>query len=118
MLIKSVSFLPASIKSMNPMQKYPHITELFACMRKMLAIMFLFPANSLISSGTCSTPKLSKQTISLLLQNNQSNVCLHMHIHKGLLHMSHPLFFRQIVSRINTIKSRFILIILLYLKIF
>ena len=45
---------------MNPMQKYPHITELFACTRKMLAFMFLFPINSLISSGTCSTPKLSK----------------------------------------------------------
>ena len=60
MLLKSISFLPASIKSMNPMQKYPHITELFACTRKILAIMFLFPTNSLISSGTCSTPKLSK----------------------------------------------------------
>ena len=42
---------------MNPMQNY--FTELFACTQKMLAIMFLFPANSLISSGTCSTPKLS-----------------------------------------------------------
>ena len=60
MFIKSVSFLPASIKSMNPMQKYPHIIELFACTRKMLAIMFLFLKNSLMSSGTCSTPKLSK----------------------------------------------------------
>ena len=60
MLVKSVYFLPASKKSMNPMQKYPRITELFACTRKMLAIMFLFPTNSLISSGTCSTPKLSK----------------------------------------------------------
>ena len=43
MFVKSVNFLPASIKSMNPMQKYPHITESFACTRKMLAIMFLFP---------------------------------------------------------------------------
>ena len=60
MFVKSVNFLPASIKSMNPMQKYPHIIELFACTRKMLAFMFLFPINSLISSGTCSTPKLSK----------------------------------------------------------
>ena len=60
MLVKSVSFLPASIKSMNPMQKYSHITELFACTRKMFAFMFLFPINSLISLGTCSTPKLSK----------------------------------------------------------
>ena len=59
MLVKSVNFLPASIKSMNPMQKYPH-TELFACTPKMLAFMFLFPTNFLISSETCSTPKLSK----------------------------------------------------------
>ena len=50
------------------MQKYPQITESFACTRKMLAFMFLFCEaedkgrlkNSLISSGTCSTPKLSK----------------------------------------------------------
>ena len=60
MLVKSHNFLPASIKSMNPMQKYPRNTELFACTQKIVVIMFLFPANSLISSGTCSTPKLSK----------------------------------------------------------
>ena len=60
MLLKLVSFLPASIKSVNPMQKYAHITELFVCTRKMLAIMFLFPASSIISSAACSTPKLSK----------------------------------------------------------
>ena len=60
MLAKSVKVLPASIKSMNRMQKYPHIIELFDCTRKMFALMFLFPINSLISSETCSTPKLSK----------------------------------------------------------
>ena len=60
MFVKSDSFLPASIKSIHPMQKYPYITKLFACTRKMLAIVFLFPTNSLISSGTCATPKLSK----------------------------------------------------------
>ena len=43
MFVKSVNFLPASVKSMNPMQKYPHITEFLACTRKMLVIMFLFP---------------------------------------------------------------------------
>ena len=42
------------------MQKDPHITESFAFTRKMLAFMFLFPINFLISSGVCSTPKLSK----------------------------------------------------------
>ena len=29
MLVKSVNFLPASIKSMNPVQKYPQIIEVF-----------------------------------------------------------------------------------------
>ena len=69
MFVKSVNFLPARIKSMNPIQKYPHITESFACTRKMLTIMFLFSTNPLISSGTRSTPKLSKSTISFLLKN-------------------------------------------------
>ena len=63
-------FLPASMKSMNPMQKYPDITESFASTRKILGFMFSFSTSSVISSGTCSTPKLSKQAISPLLQNN------------------------------------------------
>ena len=61
MFVKSVGFLPASIKSMNPTQKYPHINELFVCTRKMLAIMLLFLIKFLIFSGICSTPKLSQQ---------------------------------------------------------
>ena len=52
--------LPANIESMNPMQKYTHIIELFDWTRKMLAFMFLFPTNSIISSETFSTPKLWK----------------------------------------------------------
>ena len=50
------------------MQKYLHIIESFACTRKMLAFMLFFceaedegrSINSLITLGTCSTPKLSK----------------------------------------------------------
>ena len=52
MFVKSISFLPAKIKPMNPMHKYPQIIKSFACTRKMLTIMFLFPINHLISSGT------------------------------------------------------------------
>ena len=33
-LVKSVNFLLANIKSMNPVQKYPYIIELFACTGK------------------------------------------------------------------------------------
>ena len=52
MLVKSVSFLTASIKPINPLQKYLHIIELFACTLNILAFMFSFLINSLISSGT------------------------------------------------------------------
>ena len=61
MFVRSVGFLPASIKSMNPTHKYPHINELLVCTRKMLAIMLLFLIKFLISSGICSTPKLLQQ---------------------------------------------------------
>ena len=54
---------------MIPVKKYPHIIELFSFTGKMLAFKLLCPMNFLISSGTCSTPKLSKKMISLLLQN-------------------------------------------------
>ena len=43
MFEKSVNFLPASIKSMNPMQKYLHIIELFTCTRKMLGNYVFIP---------------------------------------------------------------------------
>ena len=56
----TVNFLSAKIESVNAVQKYPHITESFACTQKVLFFMFLFQINFLICSGTCSTPKLSK----------------------------------------------------------
>ena len=39
---------------MNPMQNYPLIIELFACILNMFVFMFLCPIDFL---GTCSTPK-------------------------------------------------------------
>ena len=57
MFVKSVKVLPASIKSVNPIQKYPHIIKFFDYTLNMWAFMFLFPINS---SGRYSTPKLSK----------------------------------------------------------
>ena len=54
-LVKSVKLLPLSIKSINPIQKYPHITELCACIPKVFACMFLLAINFLISFGMCST---------------------------------------------------------------
>ena len=53
----SVKVFPLNIKSINPIQKYPHITESYDCILKMLVLMFLLLRNALIK---CSTPKESK----------------------------------------------------------
>ena len=45
---------------MNPVQKYPHIIELSACILDMSVFVFLCSVNLLISLGTCSAKKLSK----------------------------------------------------------
>ena len=63
--VYSVNVVPASIKSMNPIQKYPHIIESYACILKIFVIMLLLLLlllliNALISLGICSTPKGSK----------------------------------------------------------
>ena len=51
--------LPLSIKSRNPIQEYPDITESYACILKIFVCMFLLSINIIISFGICSTPKLS-----------------------------------------------------------
>ena len=57
----SVQDFPESIKSINPIQKYPNIIESYACILKIFVVIdkerFI---NSLISFGICSTPKESK----------------------------------------------------------
>ena len=45
---------------MHPIQKYPHIIELSACILNMFVLMLLSLAKCIISLGTCSTPKESK----------------------------------------------------------
>ena len=58
--VNSVKVFPASIKSINPTQKYPHIIRSYACILKMFVFMFLLLINVLISFVICSTPKESK----------------------------------------------------------
>ena len=58
---KLVSFnklLPFNIKSISPIQKYPHIIELYAYTEKIFVAIFLSPIKFLISFEICSTPKL------------------------------------------------------------
>ena len=55
--VNLVKVFPASIKSINPIQKYLHIIESYNCILKIFVFMFLLPINVLISFGICSTPK-------------------------------------------------------------
>ena len=52
--------MPASIKSINQIQKYPHIIESYTCILKLFAATTDLSINILISFGICSTPKLLK----------------------------------------------------------
>ena len=57
----SVKVFPASIKSINPIQKYPHIIESYACILKIFVVIDKERSiNALISLGICYTPKLPK----------------------------------------------------------
>ena len=59
--VNSVKDFPASIKSINLVQKYPHIIELYACILKIFVVIDKErPINVFISLGICSTPKESK----------------------------------------------------------
>ena len=60
-LVYSVKIFPSSIKSINPLQKYPHIIESCACILKIFVVIDKeWPINALIYLGICSTPKESK----------------------------------------------------------
>ena len=73
-LVKFVRLLPLSIKSINPIQKYPHITESYACILKIFVTTVNLSVdllkNLLISFGICSNPKPSKNVIVLALTYN------------------------------------------------
>ena len=63
--VYSIKVFPASIKSVKPIQKYPHIIELYACILKIFVIIILLCKaederlliNALISFGIYSTKK-------------------------------------------------------------
>ena len=56
--VNSVNVFPSSIKSINPIQKYQHIIESYACILKIFVVMDKErPINALISLGICYTPK-------------------------------------------------------------
>ena len=69
-LVKLVKLLPLNTKSINPIQKYPNITESYVCTLKIFVIMFLLLMNFLISFAICSTPKPSNYVTVLVFTCN------------------------------------------------
>ena len=78
---------------MNPMQNHPHIIELFACTRKMLAIMFLFLINSIFFLEHVQHQNYQNKQFHFCYKIKQFSVYLRLNTHQGLLHMTHPLLF-------------------------
>ena len=56
----SVKDFSVSTKSINPIRKYPHILESYACIQKIFVTIVHLLINVLISFGMCPTAKLSK----------------------------------------------------------
>ena len=59
--VYSIKVFAAGIKSINPIQKYPHIIVSYACILKILVVIDKGKSiNALIYFGICSTPKEPK----------------------------------------------------------
>ena len=59
---------------MNPLQKYPHIIESFACTLKMFAFMFLFPINFYFFLGYAQDQNYRNRQFHFCYKIKQSNV--------------------------------------------
>ena len=110
----SIKVISASIKSMNPIQKHPHIIELFACILNMF-LCFVFMSNKFVNflkkMFYSKTVKIKNFNI-FYIQNNPwcTNICIFIKIYYIF-----PILycFRPVICRINSIKSKFILLIIL-----
>ena len=104
---------------MNLLQKYPHIIEPVACILN----MFLFYAFMSNKSSDFFRNELNSKTVKVRNFNifyikSNPTICTNICIFIKICYICSILYcFRQIISRVNTIKCRLILIILLLLII-
>ena len=67
--VESVVFLPGTIKSINPIRKYPHSIESFSCTRKIFAFYVFVPNKFLNLLSSMFNTKIIKINDSFLWQN-------------------------------------------------
>ena len=75
------------------MQKYPQIIELFDCILNMFVFMFLCSINFSISLEHFQLQNYRNKQFHYFYKIRQSNVYQYLHIHQGLLHKLHFLFY-------------------------
>ena len=116
--MQQINVLPANMKLMNLMKKHPHIIELFVCILSvcfyvvMANKFFIFFRNMF---SPTKTVKINNFNI-LYIQSNP--MCINVFLFIKVYYISLILYCSwQIISRINFIKSSFILIILLHFNI-
>ena len=110
--VNSVKVFLLNIKSINPIQKYQHTIESYACILKMLVFMFFIPDkffNFFRNMFHSKTIKISNIIITYPQSNPMSS---NIRVLVKIYYISPILYFWLIISSINTIKSRFILIFL------
>ena len=116
---------PGSIKPINPIQKYRHISKSYACIPKIFVVMFLFCKaedkerfiNFFYLFRNMFYAKRIK-TSNIIIMNIQSNpMTSNIRVLIKIHYLSPILYFSGIISRISTLKSRLILTIFLYFKI-
>ena len=110
--VNSVNVFLLNIKSINPIQKYQHTIESYACILKMLVFMFFILEkffNFFRNMFHSKTIKISNIIITYPQSNPMSS---NIRVLVKIYYISPILYFWLIISSINTIKSRFILIFL------
>ena len=117
-LVQSIKVLPAIMKSMNPLQKYPLIIESFPCILNIF-VFYVFVSNKFLSlfwnMFNSKNFKISNFNIFCIQSNLMcTSICIFIKIY---CICSIFYSFGKVISRVSTIKSRLILIIFLYSKI-
>ena len=72
-LVKWVKLLPLSIKSINPVQKYPHIAESYFCILKMFVAIVDLSINFVIFFKYVLHQKFQISNFIIWIQSNPSN---------------------------------------------
>ena len=112
--VYSTKLLPFNMKSINPIQKYPHVVESYAYILWVFFVICLFLMNFF---WNIFNSKAIKVCCIIIINKQRYPMSFQWLILIKIYYICSIVYFRYIISWINTIKFRFVLIKLLCLKI-